>query len=233
MNDPKQVFAAELLAVQRSQSELRELLRTEQKTLRNLAQRLWTQQEAERARLSQELHDGLGQLLTALSRRLQVAANEFPLDPELAELAAQALADVRQLSRLMRPRILDDLGLAAALQWLVRTLVEPEGIKCAVTIELEQEPASDTAILVFRIAQEALTNMVRHAEAERASLYLSTVGETLRLDIIDDGCGFALAQIEQGMGITSMQDRAAAFNAELAIHSRLGGGCHISLLVPL
>lgn len=219
--------------MQRSQSELRELLRTEQKNLLSLAQRLWTQQEAERARLSQELHDGLGQLLTALSRRLQVAANEFPLDPELAELAAQALADVRQLSRLMRPRILDDLGLAAALQWLLRTLVEPEGINCTVSIELEQEPASDTAILVFRIAQEALTNMVRHAEAERASLYLSTVGATLRLDIIDDGCGFALAQIEQGMGIASMQDRAAAFNAELAIHSRPGGGCHISLLVPL
>ena len=74
-----------------------------------------SQQEAERARLSQELHDGLGQLLTALTRRIQAAADAGALDPDIMLIATQALADVRQLSRLMRPRILDDLGLASSV----------------------------------------------------------------------------------------------------------------------
>ncbi|RUO36969.1 two-component sensor histidine kinase [Aliidiomarina shirensis] len=233
MNDPKHPFVEEVQALQRSQQELRNLLLEEQNTLRDLAQRLWSQQEAERARFSQELHDGVGQLLTALTRRLNLAASEYKEAPELADLAAQALADVRQLSRLMRPRILDDLGLAAALSWLVRSLCEHEPVEIDVQIDIQDEPENHLAILVFRIAQEALTNAVRHANATHISLYASRVGNTLRLDIIDDGHGFELKETTPGVGLASMRDRAAAFAAELEIQSRPGGGCHLSLLVLL
>ncbi|MCH8493642.1 MAG: sensor histidine kinase [Idiomarina sp.] len=233
MNGPKQTFDEELLFLQRSQDELRQLLVAEQLTLRNLAQRLWSQQEAERARLSQDLHDGLGQILTALTRKLDVAVIEQGVDASVAELAAHALSDVRQLSRLMRPRILDDLGLAAALNWLVRTLCEHEQLESSIEIDIEEEPSSHVAILVFRIAQEALTNAVRHANADKISVFATRVGKALRLDIIDNGRGFNLDTAAQGIGIASMRDRATAFSAEFDIQSRPGGGCHISLLVPL
>ncbi|MCL4409739.1 MAG: sensor histidine kinase [Gammaproteobacteria bacterium] len=223
----------EIRALRRSQIELRELLHQEQDTLRDLAQRLWSQQEAERARLSQELHDGLGQLLTALTRRIQAAADAGALDPDIMLIATQALADVRQLSRLMRPRILDDLGLAAALQWLVRTLCESSSIQTKVEIDLDAEPDSASAILLFRIAQEALTNAVRHANASLISVYVSRAGNTLRLDVIDDGSGFDSSKVVQGVGLSSMRDRAAAFSADFEINSRPGGGCHVSVLVPL
>lgn len=233
MNDPKPTFVEEVQTLKRNQQELRQLLMQEQDTLRDLAQRLWSQQEAERARFSQELHDGVGQLLTALTRRLNLASGEFQGATELSELAAQALADVRQLSRLMRPRILDDLGLSAALTWLARSLCEHEPVEVELQIDISEEPTNDLAILVFRIAQEALTNAVRHAEATRISLYASRVGNTLRLDVIDDGHGFELKETPPGVGLASMRDRAAAFSAELDIRTRPGGGCHLSLLVLL
>lgn len=233
MRDMKHSIEEEIRALRRSQLELRELLHQEQDTLRDLAQRLWSQQEAERARLSQDLHDGLGQLLTALTRRIQAAAEVGSLDPDILDIATQALADVRQLSRLMRPRILDDLGLAAALQWLVRTLCEVSSIQTRVAIDLDAEPDSASAILVFRIAQEALTNAVRHANASLISVYVSRAGNTLRLDVIDDGSGFDSEKVAQGVGLSSMRDRAAAFSAEFEIISRPGGGCHVSVLVPL
>lgn len=233
MNEPKSPFTEEVQALKRNQQELRQLLLEEQDTLRDLAQRLWSQQEAERARFSQELHDGVGQLLTALTRRLEQSSDEFSEAEALSELAAQALADVRQLSRLMRPRILDDLGLSAALQWLVRSLCESEPLQVDLQIDIEEEPPNHLAILVFRIAQEALTNAVRHAQASHISVYASRVGDTLRLDVIDDGHGFELNAVTPGVGLASMRDRAAAFAAELNINSRPGGGCHLSLLVLL
>src|SRR5690554_1044488 len=233
MNDTKLSIEEEIRALRRSQLELRELLVQEQDTLRDLAQRLWSQQEAERARLSQDLHDGLGQLLTALTRRIQAATDAGAVDPDILEIATQALADVRQLSRLMRPRILDDLGLAAALKWLVRTLCESSTIRTTVEIDLEEQPDSAMAIFVFRIAQEALTNAVRHGNPSLISVYVSRVGKALRLDVIDDGCGFNFDTVKQGVGLASMRDRAAAFAAEFEILSRPGGGCHVSVLVPV
>ncbi|RUO32706.1 sensor histidine kinase [Aliidiomarina sanyensis] len=233
MSDPKLKIEQEIEALRRSQAELRQLLQQEQDTLRDLAQRLWSQQEAERARLSRELHDGLGQLLTALTRRLQSAADSGAIDCEIPEIATQALDDVRQMSRLMRPRILDDLGLEAALHWLVRTLCEGSDVRTDVRVDIDTPVDSASSILVFRIAQEALTNCVRHANASMISLYASRAGTTLRLDVIDDGCGFDMDTVEQGVGLSSMRDRAAAFAADFEVRSRPGGGCHISVLVPL
>lgn len=224
----------ELLAeIQLQQSQLRARLDAEQETLTHLAKRLWAQQESEKARLSRELHDGVGQLLTGLTRRLHGVSGNYPELSELAELAELALADVRQLSRLMSPTILEDLGLQPALKWLCRSLFEHEEIRCDINISISADVPNDVAILIFRITQEALVNAIKHSDASQVNLTLDQHHQTLRLDVSDNGIGYDKETVESGIGITSMQDRAAAFGASLTIRSKPQQGTHISMTVTL
>tara|TARA_B100000700_G_scaffold325215_1_gene433408 strand:+ start:1204 stop:1905 length:702 start_codon:yes stop_codon:yes gene_type:complete len=219
--------------IERQQKALRDRLDTEQANLRELARRLWAQQESEKARLSRELHDGIGQLLTGLTRRLQSLStdnNEFLALTEIAELA---LADVRQLSRMMSPTILDDLGLKPALKWLCRNLLDAENIDYTCDIALKSDIPKEQAILLFRICQEALVNAVKHSEANRIQISLHQHHQIIRLDITDNGKGFDTAAVEKGIGLSSMADRASAFDAELQLDSKPDLGTHITLTVSL
>lgn len=215
------------------QDALKQRLDDDQAALQQLAKRLWAQQESEKAKLSRELHDGIGQLLTGLTRRLQALSKESPELETLHGISEMALHDVRQLSRLMSPTILDDLGLKPALNWLCRNLLEDEPINYTSDITLPSEIPKEISILIFRIAQETLVNTIKHSEASTIVITLGFHHNIVRLDIVDDGKGFDSKTIEPGIGLSSIKDRASAFSANLEIVSAPGKGTRTTLTVPI
>jgi signal transduction histidine kinase len=235
--------APELQALQARYRELLDRLEHSQRDFYRLARSVFRVQEEERRRLSRDLHDGIGQNLTALKHQLALVADALP--PEQGDsrdrlqrcvaMCARTLEEARQLSRLLRPQVLDDLGLQAALQSLARTLGESGGL----TIELEfgslPELDDDIQTLIFRIAQEALTNVVRHAGASRALLRLIQRAGWLHLTVWDDGkgCDPDTAQTAGGSGLGGMRERLQLFGGRFELHSQPGQGCRIHALLPL
>lgn len=203
--------------------------------MRGLAKRVWRVQEDERKHIARELHDGVGQLLTALINQLQqVQKGHSDVDlSQSLELARQALTDTRVISRLMRPRILDDLGLVPALEWLVRMMAEPVDIQVDLHHQVETGLDEDTQTLAFRVIQEALTNAIKHANAKQVSINLIATPNMLLIKIKDDGVGFDMEQQDalNGFGLGAMHDRICAFGGQLTVTSALGEGCEIKVLV--
>ncbi|HEX4959822.1 MAG TPA: sensor histidine kinase [Thermoanaerobaculia bacterium] len=220
-----------------------------ERRFRGLAKAVWRVQEEERRRLARELHDGLGQTLTALTHQLERLGEKLggAVPPEISarlddsvEMARLALNESRDLSRLLRPTVLDDLGLVAALSWLARTLEQRTDLK----VELDLDPLAervdpDLKTLVFRLVQEALTNVLRHAGVDRAQVAVSRSGESLVLRVADAGRGFEpQAILGEGAATTSsglrgMRDRLELFGGRLEIASAPGQGTVLSAAVPL
>lgn len=225
-------LARELARIKAMQDELKQRLDEEQLSLSTLAQRLWAQQESEKARISRELHDGVGQLLTGLARRLSSLDQDDPTIKDCTELADMALADVRQLSRLMSPTILHDLGLKPAINWLCRSLLTGTEITYDCEIALAHPVQSDISILIYRISQEALVNIVKHSKATNVTLSLYSALNVVRLDIVDNGIGFDINETEKGVGLNSMSDRAKAYLSKFEITSKPGEGTRLSLAIP-
>lgn len=211
---------------------------------RALAARILTAQEAERVRVSRELHDDTGQALTLLLVRLQLVesmSSEPEVRRELAdlrELVGQTLDGVRRLAVHLGPSVLEDLGLAAALEWLADRVHAEAGLVVDLRIDRKCEASSpDVAVAIFRIAQEALTNVVRHARAACVEMSLQANGAALELSITDDGVGFAVevaqAQPIASIGLFGMAERAALVGGSLEIESRPGGGTRVRASVPL
>ncbi|MAL82851.1 MAG: two-component sensor histidine kinase [Idiomarina sp.] len=223
----------ELVKDMRTQQEtLRRQLEHEQVTLQTLARRLWLQQEHERAKLSRELHDGVGQLLTGLKTQLGQAVNNNGELRGLYHTASEAVESIRSLSRLMHPTILTDLGLEAAIKWLTRQVLQPAGVKCETELDIPSNIDSDLQIFLFRIIQEVMVNTAKHAEAHQFSMYLLQASDGLRLDMLDDGKGFVTTDVAEGIGLQSIRDRCEAFGAALSISSSSGNGCQISINLP-
>ncbi len=206
---------------------------------RHLAKAVWQVQEEERRSIALELHDGIGQILTALINHIRHSGGDAGSDDGggSLELATTALAEVRRMSRALRPSVLDDLGLAAALRWLIRTTGEASGLDLTLTWpddEVELDKESET--LVFRIVQEALTNIVKHAEASRVRIAVQDAAQVLQVSITDNGRGFdaatVLAASDQGFGARGMRDRAELFGGRLLIDSAPGEGTSILLELP-
>lgn len=208
---------------------------------RRLAKAVWKVQEEERRRLALDLHDGIGQLLTALINQLQRTRDEGSLErlAESQELAQSALAEVRRMSRMLRPPVLDDLGLEAAVRWLARMLKENTGLEVEVRWRGDGERLGiETETLIFRTIQEALTNVVKHAGADRARVELSRAGDQLVVAISDQGSGFDSDQIlkdneDPGFGLHGMRDRVALFGGKLKVRTAPGEGCTVSVRIPL
>lgn len=231
-----------------NQRLLQSVVRSERR-FRTLAKSVWHVQEEERRRLARELHDGIGQTLTALANQLQRilddarGAGNLGLEHRLEdalELTRNSLRDTRELSRLLRPTLLDDLGLDAALNWLARTLTERTGLSIELHSELdEQRLHPDVETLVFRITQEALTNVIRHAQARSARIALERRGPVLRLRVEDDGRGLdpqTLAESERAGasgGIRGMRDRAELFGGRVEIQSKPGSGTVVQMTLAL
>ncbi|MCY7380183.1 MAG: sensor histidine kinase [Gemmatimonadaceae bacterium] len=211
--------------------------------VRRLAAQVISVQDEERARVARELHDSTAQILTAVMLQLGAAARESesaPLTARIAtlrELAAEALEEVRSLSHTRHPRILDDLGLPAALEWLGRQTRSQTALDVQVCVDLS-EPAipAPVASVLYRVAQEALRNAVRHADAHVVELRLRHESSAAVLEVIDDGLGFDVTSAEErrpGMGLFSMRERVALVNGRLVVTSGRGRGTRVVATVPL
>jgi signal transduction histidine kinase len=197
-------------------------------------------QELERSRLARELHDETGQALTAILLGLKAvtdAGNAEDVDAavdSLRRLATSALEDVRRLALELRPKALDDFGLAAALDHLTRTVAERSGMR----IELEGVPEirldREVETAVYRMVQEALTNAVKHAEARHVSVVVARRTDALSVLIEDDGKGFDPSVTpENRFGLIAMRERLALLGASLQVESRPGHGATLRAVIPL
>jgi two-component system sensor histidine kinase UhpB len=195
-------------------------------------------QEATARRFSHELHDELGQALTAIKTNLAALAVSGPANAERTAdclgLVDEAIGNVRQMSQLLRPTILDDFGLAASLRWQVEGFAARTGIDAQFESNFDGRLPSETETHLFRIAQEALTNVARHAAARRVTVKLAAENRQLRLSVEDDGKGLAGTPAEgRGMGMIGMRARARIAGGELTERSRPGQGVLIEVRLPI
>ena len=203
-------------------------------------------QEDERRRIARELHDGIGQNLTAIKHQLAVlqaqlpagAASESERLGACIDLCSQTLEDTRQLSRLLRPQVLDDLGLQAALHWLARSVQAPGRLQVAVHLDEVPELDPEVQTLLFRVCQEALANVVKHADASDALLRLGARGGRVQLTVWDNGSGFDVAAAagsgRRGLaaGLSGMRERLALYGGELRVDSDADAGTWLRASVP-
>jgi signal transduction histidine kinase len=240
------------LRTEQLQSTLEDLnsARRRQDELRGYASLITRVQEDERKRLARELHDDTAQALIALARGLDglgraVEKQQLPQKDRdwlanLQDLADHTLDSVRRACRDLRPSILDDLGLRAALEWLCDSSSD-RGVASSFTCSGALLPtAPEAEIAIFRIAQEALSNVWRHARATCVEVELTYQPDALRLRIQDDGRGFRPEQItdiqhnsQSGLGLLGMRERAILIGAELSINAQPGSGCVVVLRLPL
>ncbi len=225
----------QILAEREMQASRRELQR--------LSRCLMSSQEDERKRISGELHDGLGQSLSAVKLMLQQVASDAAgrMDSELlsacVDKTQEMIEDVRRLSMALRPAIIDSSGVVLAVNRLCRELQQSlRGLAVHLTTDIEEEDVHEPLkIHVFRIAQEALNNIIKHASANNAWIQLDRYDAGLRLIIRDDGVGFAPAEIHtptRGLGLSSMSQRASLYDGGLTIESEPGRGTTVSAIWP-
>jgi PAS domain S-box-containing protein len=217
-------------------------LREANRQLRELSNSLTQVREQERTRISRELHDDLGQQLTGLKLSLSWLGNRIK---EGRETAAQnvddmryqldgAIASVRRIAAELRPRVLDDLDFAEALTWQTREFTRHSGLE--VTLKLDAGHLiknNESATAMFRIVQEALTNVVRHAQASQLQIGLVEEMDMVVLSIHDNGVGFDSSGRKAGVGLVGMRERCTALGGKFAIRSQEGEGTTISVSVPL
>jgi two-component system, NarL family, sensor histidine kinase UhpB len=194
-------------------------------------------QEDERKRVSQELHDEVGQALTAvmlqIGRLARTAPEELvgPLN-ETLETTRESLDDVRRIAKQLRPEALDDLGLVPALNALAATFAERTGLLIQRELPTSTpDLGKEDELVIFRVAQESLTNAARHAGTSRVDLALEATDGAIRLRVRDYGGGIEGGAV--GAGIRGMRERALLVGAELSIKSKPDGGTEVALLLPL
>ncbi|MCU1237697.1 MAG: integral rane sensor signal transduction histidine kinase [Candidatus Solibacter sp.] len=195
-------------------------------------------QEATARRFSHELHDELGQSLTAVKTNLTALASASPAEsPRFADclhLVDEAIGNVRQMSQLLRPTILDDFGLEAGLRWLAEGFSTRTGIDVRVHSTYAGRLPDDHETHLFRIAQEALTNIARHAEAKHVTITLDSQSSEICLAIHDDGHGIiASPRNGRGLGMIGMRARARSAGGDVNVRSRPGDGVLIEVRIPL
>jgi len=211
--------------------------------LRRLSQDLVRAQESERKAISRELHDAVGQTLTALRMELsqlptlrEAPEEEFKARVEEArQLAEQTLATVRSLAMGLRPAMLDDLGLAPALEWQSRDFSRRSGIPVELQLDGDLDGLPEAhRTAVFRIAQEALTNCARHARAKRVRIAVHGRKDAVSLSIQDDGVGMDVeSAAREGMGLLGIEERARELGGAVSIYSRPGKGMTLQAEIPL
>ncbi|MFL5782318.1 MAG: HAMP domain-containing sensor histidine kinase [Thermoleophilaceae bacterium] len=205
---------------------------------RHSARRALGAQERERLRVAQELHDEVGQTLTAVLLQLSQLGKGAP--PELARQATEvqdsvrtSLEDVRRIARELRPEALDELGLGSALAALCDRLTQRAGLRIARRLDGDiPDLPEDVELVIYRIAQEALTNVVRHAGVDEASLTLAHEGDRLVLSVLDAGRSLPPGAFDGG-GLRGMRERAVMVGADLRVANRPEGGVEVRLEVPL
>jgi PAS domain S-box-containing protein len=210
--------------------------------LRGLSERLVEAREDERRRIARELHDDLGQRLTAL--KMELASLRQGLAGRAAEgrigamleLLDETVASVRRIAADLRPLMLDDLGLNAAIEWLARDAARRMGVEVSVELGEGDPPLDERAsIALYRMVQEALTNVARHAHATEAHIEIRQVGDTLRLSVRDNGIGFpdSAMQKEGSFGLMGIRERAFMLGGQMEVDNPPGGGGRLTIRLPM
>jgi signal transduction histidine kinase len=193
--------------------------------------RMLETQEATARRFSHELHDELGGSLTAIKTNL---TSPNPNIDDSIKLIDDAITNVRTLSQLLRPTILDDFGLDAGIRWLAERFSERTGVDADYRSQFDGRLADETETHLFRIVQEALTNVARHANASRVTIFLRVENGNIRLTLSDNGRGFPQSPPgHTGMGLTGMRARARSAGGDCAISSTSGGGVTVDVTAPI
>ncbi len=222
---------SEVLALARACNGMLDRLETER---RESARRTLAAQETERLRISRELHDEVGQALTAMLLGLGPLAKRAPADlskdlGRVQELARSSLQDVRRIALELRPEALDDLGLINALLGLCSRVEQQGALRVRRELEGDLPRCSpEVELVLYRVAQEALTNALRHSQAEQVTVSLSEQEGKVVLVVSDDGRG---ASLLEGSGVTGMRERAMLVGADLRFHSPQGKGVVVELVV--
>jgi signal transduction histidine kinase len=212
--------------------------------LREFAAAASSVREQEKSRIARELHDELGQALTALKMDLNWLSERIPREQQaltakldaMQAMLGETVASTRRISADLRPLMLDDLGMLPAIEWLVQNFTERSSIACELNLtspDLElQEPY---ATAVFRIVQESLTNVARHADASMVEVTIGRRGDVIILQVRDDGRGFAQAQPRKpnSFGLLGMRERAYLLDGEVLIDSTPGAGTCVSVRIPM
>lgn len=214
-------------------------LRDSREQLRQLSKRLLTIQEQERVRIAREVHDELGQALTAMKIDLQQIARrhsvlEEPLVP-IAHTIDHTVDLVRRIAGDLRPAVLDDFGVSAALEQQLRRLRESSGIRTTLTVSEEPELDMLTGATLYRIAREALANVVRHADASLVEVSLGISDGAAVLEIRDDGRGITQAEASapRSLGLLGIRERAELLGGSMAIEGRPGEGTTLIVTLPV
>ena len=223
----------EVVSIERSFHAMLERLEAERRGAANAA---LSAQERERERIARDLHDEVNQALTALLLRLEAVRRQSS-DPEVVEelgeigsLISRAMRELLDLARGLRPTTLDDLGLKAALAPLVEEVAQEAGIRAGFEVEgnVDDLP-EDLQLVTYRVAQEAVTNVVQHADAEHLRVRLIGGAAALELRVSDDGSGYAGGRANEKLGIAGMRERALLCGGALTVESEPGAGTRVTL----
>jgi PAS domain S-box-containing protein len=226
-----------------SQKRVEAQLRESRDSLRELSAALQSIREEEKTRIARELHDELGQMLTAL--KMEAAAIASDLSPQqtdlvkraqgMKQLIDQTVASVRRISADMRPVMLDNLGLAPTLEWLTNDIASRAGLTIDLVMpEGDLGASGDAATAIFRIVQEALTNVVRHAQATTVGVEVARAGGDVRVRVSDDGRGMSDADQRKArsFGLLGMRERAYVLGGGFNIRSERGEGTTVEATIP-
>lgn len=224
-------------------NQMLEQLAQDAREMQQLSRQILQAQEDERYRLARELHDEAAQSLTSLLVHIRLL--ERANDPgeaqrhvqELRELTARALEDVRRVALDLRPTILDDLGLAAALEWRIDEFNKQEGVRASIAVTgLDRRLPRESELVLYRVGQEALSNISRHASASEVTVTLWRDDHRCVLEVVDNGVGFDPLRVNpqagHGLGLVGMRERVAMVGGELEVASRAGAGARITARVP-
>jgi two-component system sensor histidine kinase UhpB len=231
--EPSRRAGREVVALSEALNAMLDRLEAER---RESSRRALAAQEGERARIARELHDEVGQTLTAVALQAERAADGGSSQSEalweIAQTVSRSLEDVHRIGRQLRPEALDDLGLVSALIALCSRVAQHGGLRVHRDLDW-QLPAlsSEAELVIYRVAQEALTNTLRHADATQVKVVLRRSSQGVLLVVSDDGRG--IPERTSGGGLAGMRERALLIGADLEVSSAPGRGAEIVLSVPL
>ena len=218
-----------------------ERLRESEEKLRRLAAHLISVREEERAHIAREIHDELGQVLTGLKMEVTWLAKRLHEQPlldktdSMCKLIDSTVQTVRKIATGLRPEMLDDMGLVAAIGWQAKEFQKRTGIRCRVKLPPEGTKLDiDVSTTAFRIFQEILTNVARHSRATRVDIDLEVGGDGVKLEVADNGVGIADSELNgrKSLGLLGMHERALLFGGEVSIGGAPGHGTRVSVTIP-
>lgn len=241
-NDQLTVLSIARDITERKRAE--EKLKKSSRLLRELATHLQSVREEERTTIAREIHDELGQVLTVLKIQLSLLGNKLSPDQftlkekviSLTDLIDQSVESVQKISSKLRPTILDELGLIAAIEWQTEEFEKLTNINCSIVLPKEDlHLSTEKSTAIFRIFQEALTNIARHSEAKKVAISLITENSILYLEIADDGKGITQEQLKdfKSLGLRGMEERAMIFGGTVSFDSIISKGTKVKVEIPI